>query len=63
MERILRQQRVDGYEVTVVEVMEDEGSSFVLVADEIVINADALIPVPPTDADVRDIFRRWRRSL
>jgi hypothetical protein len=46
VERILRQQRVDGHEVTVVEVMEDEGPSFLLVADEVVVNSDA--PTGPT---------------
>jgi hypothetical protein len=54
---------VDGHEVTVVEVMEDEGPSFLLVADEVVVNSDAPLPVAPTEADVRDVYRRWRAGL
>jgi hypothetical protein len=54
---------VDGHEVTVVEVMEDEGPSFLLVADEVVVNSDAPLPVAPREADVRDVYRRWRAGL
>jgi hypothetical protein len=63
VERILRTRKVDGQEVAVIEVIEEDASSFVLFVDDSVIDADA--PRSPRSArgpgglgDVRPCHRR-----
>jgi hypothetical protein len=59
MERVVRTLRVDGHEVAIVESMEEEGSSFLLVVDDEVINADAALAGPPSDREVCAAVALW----
>jgi hypothetical protein len=59
MERVVRTLRVDGHEVAIVESMEEEGSSFLLVVDDEVINADAPLAGPPSDREVCAAVAFW----
>lgn len=60
MERVLRTLRVDGHEVAVVEVMDEEGPAYLLRIDERVVD-EAPIPSPPTDAQISAAVDRWSR--
>jgi len=63
VKRVVRHQRVDGHTVAIVEVMEEEGPSFVLVTDDgSIINPDQPLPTLPDEATARELFRRWRES-
>jgi hypothetical protein len=59
VERIVRTLRVDGHEVAVIEMIEEDASSFVLCVDESVINADAPLPAAPSDADICATVLHW----
>jgi hypothetical protein len=63
MERVIRHQQVDGHRVSLVEVLEENGPSYLLVADdEVVLNGDDPLLTAPTMVEVRDLYRRWRRG-
>jgi hypothetical protein len=62
MQRVVRTLRVDGHEVAIVESMEEEGSAFLLVVDDEVINADALLAEPPSDREVCAVVARWSQG-
>jgi hypothetical protein len=64
VKRVIRHQQVDGHAVAIVEIMEEEGPTFVLVTEDgVVINGDQPLLAMPTEVEVRDIFRRWRDTL
>ncbi|HEX6237252.1 MAG TPA: hypothetical protein VFZ68_08660 [Acidimicrobiales bacterium] len=62
MTRMVRTLRVDGHEVAVIESMEEEGSSFLLVVDDQVINADAPLPDVPSDREICAAVARWSQG-
>lgn len=53
MERIVRTLRVDGHNASVVESMDEDGPSFLLVVDGVVANADAALARIPSDTEIR----------
>jgi hypothetical protein len=63
MEWLIRHQRVDGHWVSLVEVFDDEGCSYLLVADDkVVLNGDDPLQTAPDMVQVRDLYRRWRHG-
>lgn len=59
MERIVRTLAVNGYEVAVVEDLEEDGSSFVLSVDNSVINADSPLASIPSDYEICAAVLSW----
>lgn len=59
MERIVRTLRVDGHEVAVIEMMDEDEVLFVISVDDVVINADGPLPRAPNDRELCEAVRRW----
>jgi hypothetical protein len=59
MESITRTLRINGHTVAVINSMEEDGAAYLISVDDVVINADAPLPGPPTDREVGAVVRRW----
>lgn len=60
VERIVEEREVDGHPVAVVEDMTDEGSGFVVVVNEVVLNDGEPLGHIPSDEEVRGLMHRKR---
>ncbi len=59
MARIARRLAVDGHDVAVLESLEEEGPSFLVSVDGVVVNPDAPLAGVPVDAAIRAAVRAW----
>ncbi|MDF2712170.1 MAG: hypothetical protein K0R62_7822 [Nonomuraea muscovyensis] len=57
MERIVEEREVDGHRVVIVEALTEEGSGYVVVVDDVLVNETEPLGRIPSDDDVRALVR------
>lgn len=57
MDHVVEERSIDGHRVAIVEEVQDEGSEFLLVVDDVLIDGTETLDRVPGDAEIRALIR------